>query len=61
MALAAASRLLSLKNLETFPWIVRLAASGELNIIGAWFDSTLGELYVYDGDSWELEKVEVAD
>ena len=56
-----ASVVQSLKNLEGFPWIARLVQAGELTVIGAWFDIALGELYVYDDDSWEWVKVETAN
>ena len=56
-----ASVVQSLKNIEGFPWIARLVQAGELTVIGAWFDIALGELYVYDDDSWEWVKVEAAD
>ncbi len=46
----------SLTNLLSFPWIARLAEAGELNIIGAWFDIALGELYIYDKDQKTWEK-----
>ena len=45
----------SLENLRSFPWVAKLEAVGELNIIGAWFDVALGELSIYDRgqDTWE--------
>ncbi len=45
----------SLENLDSFPWIARLVASGELTLHGAWFDVALGELSIYDTvtQSWQ--------
>jgi carbonic anhydrase len=48
----------SLENLRSFPWVARLVASGELAIIGAWFDVALGELYIYDEASRDWVKAE---
>lgn len=51
-----ASVVQSLKNLEGFPWVARLVEAAELNVIGAWFDIALGELYVYDKVAGEWVK-----
>jgi carbonic anhydrase len=48
----------SLTNLHTFPWIDRLITSGDLTILGAWFDVALGELSVFDEASKEWVKAE---
>lgn len=39
----------SIANLETFPFVKRRREKGELNIHGAWFDISSGELWVMDG------------
>lgn len=46
----------SLANIRTFPWIARLEDTGEIQVIGAWFDVALGELHVYNEatSTWEL-------
>lgn len=48
----------SIANLHGFPWIARLIDSGELSILGAWFDVALGELYVFDEVTAEWMKAE---
>lgn len=46
----------SLANIRTFPWIARLEDTGEIQVIGAWFDVALGELHIYNEavKEWEL-------
>lgn len=51
-----ASVVQSLRNLDGFPWIARLVQAGELQVIGAWFDIALGELYVVDAATGEWAK-----
>ena len=41
----------SLANLYTFPWIRLRKNNGELQLHGAWFDISMGELHSYDGQS----------
>ncbi len=50
----------SLENLHSFPWINRLISSGELTILGAWFDVALGELYLFDEAAKDWVKAESA-
>lgn len=38
----------SLANLRSFPNIRALNGQGQLRLVGAWFDISLGELHVYD-------------
>ena len=38
----------SIRNLRTFPYVSALEAEGKLNIHGAWFDISSGELWVMD-------------
>ena len=38
----------SIKNLRTFPYIQKLEAEGKLQVHGAWFDISTGELWVMD-------------
>jgi len=42
-----ASVLVSLKNLETFPWVKSAIASGELTLHGWYFDLDSGALLAY--------------
>lgn len=46
----------SLGNIRTFPWVARLEDTGEIAIIGAWFDVALGELHIYNEatQTWDL-------
>ncbi len=46
----------SLANLRTFPWLRMRENKGEVSLNGAWFDISLGELHVYDGQTrgWSL-------
>ena len=38
----------SIRNLRTFPYVQSLEAEGKLNIHGAWFDISTGELWIMD-------------
>jgi carbonic anhydrase len=38
----------SIENLRTFPYVRELETSGALNLHGAWFDISTGELWVMD-------------
>ena len=40
--------LVSLRNLETFPFVQQAVADGVLTLHGAWLDIASGELHVYD-------------
>lgn len=44
----------SIANLRTFPYVARLEAEGKLALHGAWFDISLGELWVMDPDSGDF-------
>ena len=48
----------SMANLRSFPWVAKLEAVGELNLIGAWFDVAVGELYIFNKESADWEKVD---
>jgi carbonic anhydrase len=40
----------SVSNLRTFPYVAELEKAGELNVYGAWFDISTGELWVMNKD-----------
>ena len=40
----------SITNLRTFPYVQQLEAEGKLQVHGAWFDISTGELWVMDGN-----------
>ena len=40
----------SINNLRTFPYVQQLEAEGKLQVYGAWFDISTGELWVMDGN-----------
>lgn len=42
----------SLEHLRTFPWIQDRAAAGRLQLHGAWFDISLGELHELVDGEW---------
>jgi carbonic anhydrase len=42
----------SIVNLRTFPWIRSREKAGVLTVSGCWFDISLGELHVLDGERW---------
>jgi carbonic anhydrase len=46
----------SIQNLRTFPYVRTLEAEGKLNIHGAWFDISTGELWVMDPDSGDFSR-----
>jgi len=48
----------SVDNLLTFPWIKDLVEGGKLQLYGAWFDISAGELWVINNDSKEFERQE---
>jgi carbonic anhydrase len=48
----------SVKNLRTFPYIRTMEAEGKLQIHGAWFDISSGELWVMDVNG-DFERPEV--
>ncbi|WP_035000353.1 carbonic anhydrase [Bartonella tamiae] len=50
----------SIENLRTFPWIKERENSGHIELYGAWFDISTGELWLMDrttGDFLRAEKV----
>jgi carbonic anhydrase len=49
----------SLNNLRTFPYIAALEAKGSLNLYGAWFDISTGELWAMNKDSGDFERPEL--
>ena len=57
-ALEYASVIKSIENLRTFPFISQAEQSGSLVLHGAWFDISLGELWVLDHKSGEFGVVE---
>jgi carbonic anhydrase len=46
----------SLANLRTFPYVARLESEGRLALHGAWFDISLGELWVMDRESGDFSR-----
>jgi carbonic anhydrase len=44
----------SIRNLRTFPYVAELEAQGKLDVHGAWFDISTGELWVMDGDTGDF-------
>ena len=48
----------SIENLRTFPCVKVLEEKGRLNLHGAWFDISTGELWVLDPDSGDFTLVE---
>lgn len=49
----------SIANLRTFPYIARLEAEGRIALHGAWFDISLGELWVMDPDSGDFYRPDI--
>jgi carbonic anhydrase len=49
----------SIANLRTFPYIARLEAEGKIELHGAWFDISSGELWVMDADSGDFYRPNV--
>jgi carbonic anhydrase len=49
----------SLDNLRTFPEIKQLEDSGKINLHGAWFDISTGELWVMDADTRDFIRPEI--
>ena len=49
----------SLKNLQTFPFIEEAVRDRQLNIIGVYFDLEEGELWEYDNGSAEFRRLEI--
>lgn len=49
----------SITNLRTFPYIKALEADGRLNLHGAWFDISTGELWVMDGETGDFTRPEI--
>ena len=46
----------SLANLRTFPYIKALEDKGELNLLGAWFDVSTGELWAMNRETGDFER-----
>ncbi|MET3793734.1 carbonic anhydrase [Aquamicrobium terrae] len=49
----------SLANLRTFPCVSILEGKGRLNLYGAWFDISTGELWVMNKDTGDFERPEL--
>ncbi|KRA00019.1 carbonate dehydratase [Mesorhizobium sp. Root157] len=49
----------SLNNLRTFPYIAALETKGSLNLYGAWFDISTGELWAMNKDTGDFERPEL--
>jgi carbonic anhydrase len=49
----------SITNLRTFPYIRALEEEGRLELHGAWFDISTGELWVMDADTGDFLRPEV--
>lgn len=58
-ALEEASVRNSLANLMTFPCVRILAEKGSLQLHGAWFDISSGDLWVADRDSGDFKQAEI--
>jgi carbonic anhydrase len=56
-ALEFASIRQGIENLKTFPMIANLAGIGEIELHGAWFDISTGELLVLDPSKDAFEKI----
>lgn len=46
----------SIANLKTFPWVKSLEEQGDLQLHGAWFDISSGELWIMDQTSGEFAR-----
>ncbi|HEX2146222.1 MAG TPA: carbonic anhydrase [Pseudorhizobium sp.] len=46
----------SLGNLRTFPYVRALEEQGQLQLHGAWFDISTGELWVMDGETGDFAR-----
>ncbi len=57
-ALEYAAIIHSINNLRTFPFIADAEKTGALVLHGAWFDISLGELWVLDHESGEFGLIE---
>ena len=49
----------SIENLNSYPVVKELIAVGELDVFGAWFDISTGELMTYNAkhNTWRLEQL----
>jgi carbonic anhydrase len=56
-ALEFASIRQGIENLKSFPMIASLASIGEIDLHGAWFDISTGELFVLDRSHGTFERV----
>jgi carbonic anhydrase len=57
-ALEQESVLVSLRNLETFPFVREQVAQGLLTLHGAWFDIGSGRLHLFDPESRSFDHYE---
>jgi len=48
----------SITNLLTFPYVRALHEAGKIEIHGAWFDISTGELWIMDGESGDFLRLE---
>ncbi len=48
----------SIQNLRSFPYIMALEKTGDLNLHGAWFDIKTGELMILDNNNHNFQKIE---
>jgi carbonic anhydrase len=49
----------SIKNLLTFPYVKEANGKGKLELHGAWFDISSGELWVMDGSTGDFERPDI--
>jgi len=49
----------SIANLRTFPYVSKLERKGHLQLHGAWFDISSGELWVMDGETGDFVRPDV--
>lgn len=49
----------SIENLRTFPYVKEREDKGELNLHGAWFDISTGELWIMDRESRDFKRPDV--
>ncbi|AMS44327.1 carbonate dehydratase [Aminobacter aminovorans] len=50
----------SIANLRTFPCVKILEQKGKLELFGAWFDISAGELWVMDRETGDFERTSIA-
>jgi len=49
----------SIRNLRTFPYVAALEAEDKLQVHGAWFDISTGELWVMDTDTGDFVRPQI--